>query len=330
MIALMAVLLGACATLGIISKGSVNNRGQNFVHKTHENEGLDCDTCHEQDDNGWPGMPDHEVCSACHDIDQDKPDESCTRCHTRPDHSVDSLVKKIGEEVIFTHKAHIDGEVECITCHDDVNRRALSAPNTMKWCMDCHAKNKPELNECSTCHTQLKKDEKPTQRKGAPIAHDNMQLWEKVHGRESQEDMEFCLICHDQETSCEECHQRKAPEGHNLAWRRKSHGVRAAWDRQNCAVCHEEETCDRCHKKTEPENHRGAWGFPVNRHCISCHFPPDKSECAMCHEDISHSAALPSPHNLGWFGNCKLCHPGGVPYRAPHIMNTSVPCLVCH
>ncbi len=330
-IALLAIMLGACATIGtIISSRGGHDRGHRFTHNIHENEGLDCDLCHELDDSGWPGMPDHDMCSVCHEIDEDNPDDHCARCHTRPDQSIDPAAPRLSDEVRFSHQTHDDGGVECATCHADSERRALQEKNIMDWCMDCHAQTNPELNECSVCHTVLDKDVRPTSRQGIPIAHGNPQLWEKVHGRESRRDLEFCLTCHDHETSCEECHRRNPPDSHNLAWRRRSHGVRASWDRQNCAVCHEEDSCVRCHQKTTPVSHGAGWGPPHNRHCVSCHFPPSNTGCAVCHENIEHRRARISPHTLGIYGECSRCHPGAVPYRAPHIMNTSVRCIVCH
>lgn len=328
---LLATVLSACATIGaFIGIRGGSDRGMQFTHKIHEAEGLDCDLCHELDETGWPEIPNHDLCSVCHEFDEEEPDDRCTLCHTRPDQSVDPFVRRINDEVLFSHQIHNDGNVECIACHADEERSALTARNTMDWCMDCHALTRPELNECSVCHTLLDKDVRPTTRQGIPIAHENPQLWIKVHGRESRRDLEFCLICHDQESSCEECHRRTPPDSHNLAWRRRSHGVRASWDRQNCSVCHEEDSCVRCHQKTTPSSHGAGWGPPFNRHCVSCHFPPSQTKCAVCHENIDHRRALASPHNIGVYGDCRLCHPGGMPYRAPHIMNTSVRCIVCH
>ncbi len=328
---LMSVLLGACATIGtLFNHRSERDRGLRFPHEIHEAEGLECDICHALDEHGRPEMPNHDLCGMCHEIDEDNPTDACAQCHVRPDQSIIALSPLLSDEIIFSHQQHADKGVECAACHGDSGGHILAGENSMTWCMDCHQKTNPELNECGVCHSVLSVEVRPTMRRGAPIAHDNPLLWEKVHGRESRRDLEFCLICHDHESSCEDCHRRNPPSSHNIAWRQRSHGIRAAWDRQNCSVCHEEDSCSRCHQKTAPISHRAGWGPPFNRHCVSCHYPPSSTGCATCHENIEHRRALPSPHNFGLYGECRLCHPGGAPYRAPHIMNTGIRCVICH
>ena len=326
---LVLVLLSACATLSSKMKDR-NSRGMRFTHKIHEDEGLGCEDCHPANDEGWPGMPNHDICSTCHDFDMEKPDERCERCHLLPEKGSIPVVRTLGDEIKFTHKEHSDKDVECIACHGDEERRVPKVNNSMEWCMDCHAKKGPELNECSVCHKVLNKDVRPLTRQGVRISHDNPILWEKVHGQESERDLYFCTTCHDEVDSCEKCHTQNPPSSHNMAWRRHSHGTRALWDRQSCSTCHEEDSCVRCHKKTEPASHRGGWGPPFNRHCVNCHYPPSDTKCTICHENIEHPSALASPHNIGIYGECRLCHPGGVPYRAPHIMNTGIRCILCH
>jgi hypothetical protein len=326
---LMAVLLGACATFTSLHS-TRQDRGIKAPHKAHAKESMACTDCHADNDKGEPGMPNHEMCGACHDFDVDKPDDKCAFCHTRPDQKVDALAKALSAETKFNHKAHTDKKVECATCHTDPDKGTLPAGDKMKWCVDCHEKNGAGKTDCAVCHSEISKSVRPKTYRGTRLPHDNPQMWETTHGRQSQRDPEFCNLCHDKETSCEECHRKNPPSSHNMAWRERTHGLRAQWDRQKCAACHEEDSCIRCHKQSQPRSHRGGWGEPLNRHCINCHYPPSDTGCTACHEDIVHPRALASPHVIGLYGNCGMCHPGGVPYRAPHIMNTSIKCLACH
>jgi hypothetical protein len=143
--------------------------------------------------------------------------------------------------------------------------------------------------------------------------------------------MAYCSLCHDEQESCESCHTQNPPKDHTLAWRRKTHGLEATWDRASCAVCHEEDSCLKCHRNSTPSSHRAGWGSPLNRHCVNCHYPAEQSGCTVCHETIEHEDAMRSPHNLGIFPpNCNLCHPGGLPHQAPHLLNSTVHCVVCH
>lgn len=326
---LMAVLLGACATLTTMQNAH-KDRGLKPPHKQHEKEGLACEDCHAATEPGEPGMPNHDVCSTCHDFDEAKPDERCDQCHTWPDRTVGPRVKSLDAEIKFNHPAHTGKGVECAKCHADPDRARLPGGNLMKFCMDCHGATRPELNACRVCHSELDTTVRPKFRHGVRLPHDNPQLWESLHGRESRRDPDYCNLCHDQEASCEDCHRKNPPRSHTVAWRGRSHGLRASWDREKCSVCHEEDSCIKCHKNSQPNSHRGGWGEPLNRHCVNCHYPPSSTGCTVCHESIEHPKALASPHNLGIYGQCGWCHPGGIPYRAPHMMNTSIRCLACH
>jgi len=325
---LVSVLLGACITAGV--KHGAGDRGLKPPHKAHEKEGLACTDCHAPNDQGEPGMPNHDMCSTCHDFDVNKADERCAKCHTRPEQQVDPIKKILNTESKFNHKAHAE-KVECAQCHGEPDKFVIPKGNKMEFCMECHKKTRPELTECSVCHKDLNKNVRPGFHEGVRIPHDNPQMWETLHGQESKKDPEFCLICHDREDSCEKCHRTNPPKSHTVAWRGRPHGMRAAWDREKCSACHEEDSCVKCHRHTQPDSHRGSWGGPVNRHCVSCHFPPSDTQCTVCHENMDHPKAVPSPHIIGIYpGQCGACHPGGVPYRAPHMMNTSIRCWACH
>jgi hypothetical protein len=206
----------------------------------------------------------------------------------------------------------------------------LPKGHVMTFCINCHATVRPELTECSVCHAELSKDIRPKYRGNVRIAHDAPQIWETIHGQESKIDPAYCGICHDKEASCEECHRKNPPKNHTVAWRRKSHGLRATWDRDKCAVCHEEDFCIKCHQNTKPSSHRVGWDAPAYRHCLACHYPPRDAGCTTCHEEVEHRSAPHSPHDAGFPPNCRTCHPGGDPYHAPHPLNSTVRCAVCH
>ncbi len=327
----LSVLLGACVTYTGFRSVRHADRGIRFGHPKHAEEGLDCTDCHEMAEGGQT-MPGHDLCGICHDIDVDNPDaEACGFCHTEAEQAVRPRAKLLKAELKFSHGPHVGAELDCATCHPEPDARALPKKPLKSFCMDCHGETGPELNECDVCHSEVSKEVRPAYYGATRIPHDAPQIWERVHGRESTTDPAFCALCHETEASCEACHRKNPPRDHTLAWRRKSHGLRASWDRAKCSVCHEEDSCLKCHKNTKPSSHRGAWDRPLNRHCASCHYPPQKTNCTVCHESIDHSSALPSPHALGVFPRpCRLCHPGGLPHRAPHVLNSTVRCAVCH
>lgn len=319
----------ACATL-TKTRLTGKERGIIFSHATHA-DSLGCEECHDTS-SAEAIIPNHDICSACHDIDTDNPTaEQCGMCHAREDYSFDARSKILSAEVKFSHDPHIAKEIECAVCHENPDERPLPKQPTMEFCMDCHGKTDPKLNECSVCHSELSKTTVPKTRGGVRILHDAPEIWARQHGNQAQIDPAYCALCHDTETSCEECHRKNPPQNHTVSWRRQGHGFHATMDRTRCAVCHEEDSCLKCHQNTRPSSHRGSWGEPLNRHCVTCHYPPERSNCTVCHESVEHKSANASPHDLGWYpGQCGICHPGGVPYRAPHPLNSTVGCKICH
>ena len=342
-IAFVSVTLASTAGLFGRSKAKPD-RGLKSGHAAHVEQELDCATCHGWEEGGHV-MPGHDLCSICHEIDEEAKDKAaCNFCHTRADQSVDPLVKRMSVETIFGHEPHIDASIACTKCHEtpgvipDLPKGPL-----MPWCMECHSESTALLaksgeadaaflsNDCTVCHRELTAETRPKFRGGARIAHDVPELWMKIHGHEAQFDPQYCATCHDTVASCEDCHRREKPRNHTIAWRRKPHGLRALIDQKSCSTCHEEEFCVKCHENTEPKSHRGGFGGSLNRHCVSCHFQPQNTSCTVCHEDIEHRTSGHSPHEFGIFpSDCAECHPGGLPNQAPHLMNNSVSCRVCH
>ncbi|MBI4559507.1 MAG: cytochrome c3 family protein [Candidatus Hydrogenedentes bacterium] len=334
LVVVLSLAVGACLAHRQekpAARASLADRGFKFPHVTHKEQGIGCTDCHVFE-GGQYQAPNHELCSTCHEILNEPRDaESCKFCHLRADQLVDDRVKLLTDEQRFSHETHIAKGLDCTACHEDPNEKPFPEGPLMPFCMDCHGKTEPKLLECKVCHTQIDKDVRPQYRGKTRIQHDAPEIWKRVHGQESKIDPAYCALCHDAESSCEDCHRKTPPDNHTITWRRKLHGLHAEWDRNTCAICHEEDSCLKCHKNTQPSSHRGGWGRPGNLHCLTCHYPQEKTNCTVCHEDIEHPQAIPSPHNLGIFPpNCALCHPGGLPNRAPHVMNSTVRCIVCH
>lgn len=330
MTGLLVALAGACMTYSVTSLAR-KDRGIRAHHAQHAKEGLACADCHAFD-KGEAVFPGHDTCSACHEVDAElTPVKACEKCHTKEGYAIERYVKRVRDEVKFAHPVHLAKGIECAVCHADPDKSLLSTGSLKPFCMDCHGKTDPALNACETCHAVINKTVRPTERGGVRLAHDAPAIWERVHGRESRVDPKYCALCHDQEDDCEDCHRKTPPRDHTVAWRRDGHGLRAQWDIEKCSTCHEEDMCIKCHRNAAPRSHAAGWGSPANLHCATCHYPPAGEGCVTCHETVSHATAMPSPHDMGIFPpKCGRCHPGGLPNRAPHIMNGSARCAVCH
>lgn len=325
------LVLGACVGWRDM-RHEKTARGVGILHARHAEEGMDCTDCHEfMAQATTPTMPTHDICSMCHEFDVESPTkESCGLCHDRRDFSVDPYRARLSSEQIFDHATHAEAEVACTQCHGDKTEpRPMRSP-LMPECVKCHSETgSPKLLECATCHKEIRMDLIPEFRDGTRIAHDSPTVWTQVHGREARMNSNFCARCHeDEQAFCADCHRLEKPASHNVSWNRRTHGVHAAWDRDTCSVCHQEDSCMRCHERTQPTSHRGSFTPPSSTHCVQCHFPAE-TNCAICHQAIDHRTAGPTPHGP-FTGTCSDCHPVGMPGIAPHTVNPVINCTVCH
>jgi predicted CXXCH cytochrome family protein len=343
----LSLLAGSCMTAHRAAqkeKKTGLDRGYRFSHALHEQQGLnDCTVCHDPAAGNPSALstPGHDLCSVCHEIPESGTvapadpveQEKCNFCHTREDYTVSPWKKVLSDELKWQHAPHLTAELACAECHTELDTRAMATTPMKPVCMDCHAKqsSKPELNTCATCHAEVNMDTIPKFRNGQRVAHDATEIWTKVHGNEARVDAAYCAMCHETQNRCDDCHSVTAPDNHTLLFKDRTHGLIATWDRNSCATCHEESTCMQCHSEKQPISHRAGWGGQRNSHCVNCHFPAERSGCTECHETVEHAGATRSPHALGVFPpNCARCHPGGLPNQAPHLLNSTVHCAVCH
>lgn len=299
-----------------------------FNHALHvEDEGLDCSLCHlgvEDDDR--PGMPSLGGCRLCHDEPEEEGDVDLAAPYFDAEGNyTNALFSTLAEEVIFSHLAHVEAELDCAECHGDV----LADPTldasvgvTMAECSSCH-EERGAPNDCTVCHSEIDRDWKPqSHHLGWTSAHGPASLAREggVAGD--------CQLCH-QESTCTSCHLENPPEDHTNFWRRRGHGAFVALDRSRCTTCHTRDTCEACHSVTQPVSHMGAWGGRRSLHCGSCHLPTLREEgCYLCHKGApSHKLAAPQPPNHVPGMDCRQCHGKGAPL--PHFDNGDA-CSACH
>ncbi len=131
-----------------------------FNHKSHKEQGLECNTCHQYvEEQTFAGLPKIEVCLECHEEPiSDSPEEEKIRSF----HKEGMPIKWISlsnqpDHVYFSHRRHVRlGQIDCRVCHGDIDetttppRRPL-VNLTMDTCMECHDKER-ENNDCLACH----------------------------------------------------------------------------------------------------------------------------------------------------------------------------------
>lgn len=156
-LAIGVVLLILFFGLGFSSK---NGQPISFNHKKHQEQGVECITCHTHfKDQTFSGMPRVAVCMECHkDSITKNPDKEKIRQFSQKGEEVPwKRLYQQPDHVFFSHRRHVVlAKMECQNCHGDIGQseRPPTKPwvnMTMKWCMDCHTKTKAN-NDCLACH----------------------------------------------------------------------------------------------------------------------------------------------------------------------------------
>ncbi len=116
-----------------------------FSHKAHsEKYGIKCTYCHYTAENSeHSNIPDLNTCMSCH-IGVKNISELIEPLNISYD--ADSVIVwkriyKLPDYVHFPHNAHIRANIDCSSCHGEVEKidsMYLSTRLTMKWCNQCH------------------------------------------------------------------------------------------------------------------------------------------------------------------------------------------------
>ena len=327
----------SCLTIAFLTiLGGCKESEIHYSHAKHMERGLkDCNTCHAYQEDFKPKWPKMAKCLACHmkNYDTSNP-KSCLLCHTRPgtEIKVKHNIPKKYRDLKFTHKTHLENKVECIQCHKSIEKSDVITveliPDMYGSCIPCHKERGSDRIQCSVCHKYIKNNRMPLYHEDRWVKHEDAR-WIQKHGNEFYYNQDYCKRCHSDLNWCVNCHQIQKPKNHNNAWRRKTHGFVASWDRKKCSACHQEDFCVRCHTNTKPLSHTAVWGGTKNHHCRNCHLPISTVECTVCHPRPTHPLAPGIPP---WMTKpCESCHqPGGMAGRIRHDIPPGVACTICH
>ena len=261
-------------------------------------------------------------------------------------HGEPSLVTHEAPPVIFSHKRHVDGQVDCLKCHESIARSAVTTGSDLPKrtvCGECHdtdvvARSTTELEnlephrggllfsheahlprvkgDCLACHTSIPKSD--------------------AYGQHSPPGMETCTPCHEAQMAknqCTSCHERERLAGirparflsHEGDWVQR-HKDRALGSTATCAQCHTQNYCVDCHNRYEtlkpstkyPDQvtrqliHRGDF---VSRHAIEAR--GSAAQCLTCHSVSS----CDSCHALQGVSYAATASGGQGLSRTPHSLN---------
>ncbi|MBZ0271879.1 cytochrome c3 family protein [bacterium] len=281
------------------------------VHGIHlvPDFGMECANCHTgiAADSGVMTKPvSTAVCAECHD-----------------DAKSVGFVERKSErrDILFSHAAHMEVDLECSACHAGETPTAIKMPNHAS-CKDCHAEDLDKML-CRKCHIGM---EPMGLKKLASFEHANDFL--SRHPEYARKSAVSCAQCHT-ESYCLDCHSKKEDLKPSLKYPEKvraglihrgdwqtTHRFEAKVDASDCMKCHGISECNSCHAQSgvgargdkTHYKHPAGWmseGSP-NFHgkkarteivnCASCHDRGGPGDCRTCHRE---SLGL-NPHPKNW------------------------------
>lgn len=162
-----------------------DNKSTYFNHGTHTKDlEFSCDECHdelfdmeagaaaENGDFNMKSLTEGKYCGACHDGDTAfEAYSSCGKCHVAPEGPI--YFTKPVLAVIFDHKTHLEGGIECEDCHKEIFTMDLEAveekadfkmdfiyctAGEVRYCGNCHNGEIafPSDSRCNVCHIGVK------------------------------------------------------------------------------------------------------------------------------------------------------------------------------
>jgi len=133
-----------------------------YNHQTHVENGVQCLFCHASAmRSDIAGIPSVKKCMGCHNmIATDNPEVQVLQSYWEQNEPIPWVrVNRQPDFVYFSHQAHLQGGINCETCHGDVGQMQVARPvlnMDMGWCLDCHLKQSQDkvvrLADCLTCH----------------------------------------------------------------------------------------------------------------------------------------------------------------------------------
>ncbi len=192
---------------------------------------------------------------------------NCVDCHKWTAHLesyIDNHKEMPFSGVCVAYGCHVGTKAteQCFNCHHVLHENAeqwttehpaVANATGKNACFEqCH-----EVKQCQTCHTT---GERPdfsglpiqTEMKAIEELHVKPEWTPLHHGEEALKNRDNCLLCHQSEGECNECHLER-PEFHGSTdtWIGRHKDSSDAIDDPRCIECHEQAWCEDCHEQFE-------------------------------------------------------------------------------
>ncbi len=130
-----------------------------YSHKQHAGDlKIDCQYCHIYARKAeFAGVPPVSKCMNCHmNLTIDKDSAKLLQKYADEKKEIAwNRVYNLPEHVWFSHKRHVNKNIECKKCHGPVETLDVNAQmviHRMGFCLSCHREKKAPT-DCWTCHT---------------------------------------------------------------------------------------------------------------------------------------------------------------------------------
>ena len=134
-----------------------------FPHTIHAGvDQIDCQYCHFSAERSVDaGIPPVATCMGCHQMIRGTDEAQQAEIQKLVDYSANQepipwvRVYKVADHVHFPHMRHIAAQVDCATCHGDVQEMTVieevNQTLSMGWCVSCHIERSVS-RDCAVCH----------------------------------------------------------------------------------------------------------------------------------------------------------------------------------
>ena len=134
-----------------------------FPHTIHAGQGqIDCQYCHFSAERSVDaGIPAVATCWGCHELilgtdeGQQAEIQNVRGYWERQEPIPWVRIYKVSDHVHFPHLRHVAAEVDCATCHGEVQEMTVieevNQPLSMGWCVSCHME-RDVSRDCAVCH----------------------------------------------------------------------------------------------------------------------------------------------------------------------------------
>ena len=134
-----------------------------FPHTIHVGQGqIDCQYCHFSAERSVAaGIPPVATCWGCHQLilgtdERQRAEIQNVRGYWERQEPIPWVrIYKVSDHVHFPHLRHVAAEVDCATCHGEVQEMTVieevNQPLSMGWCVSCHME-RGVSRDCAVCH----------------------------------------------------------------------------------------------------------------------------------------------------------------------------------